>query len=67
MEPVVTDVTPNTTTRTIYGKDKRDIVYDSKIKLQFTGPDSEVLYFDGPEEGKKWSVLIQLHISESDV
>ena len=67
MEPVVTEISPDLTTRTIYGKDKRDIEFDSKIRLQFTGPGAETLYFDGPEAGKKWSVLVQLHISESDV
>ena len=40
--------------------------YDSKVKLQITGPDNEVLYFDGPPEGKKWAVRIDLFIKETD-
>ena len=48
------------------GSSDRTVNYDSKVKLQITGPDNEVLYFDGPPEGKKWAVRIDLFIKETD-
>lgn len=61
-----TERTPTNVTLVLYGTDDRTIEYDSKVKLQFTGPGSETLFNDGPADGKKWKVFIQLHIDESD-
>ncbi len=66
MEIVEKDLNPSQTTHTIYGDEERTIEFDSKVKIQFTGPGSETLFNDGPAEGKKWRVFIQLHINESD-
>ena len=60
------EVAPCTTTRRLYGQDEKAIVFDSKLKVQFLGPGAETLVNEGPAEGKKWIVLVQVHISESD-
>ena len=61
------DVTPSVVTRTVYGEDRRELVGDQKVKVQFTGDDSEVVCHEGPPAGKKWTVYTQVQIGESDV
>jgi len=48
------------------GNEDRTVNHDSKVKLQITGPDNEMLYFDGPPEGKKWAIRVDLFIKETD-
>ncbi len=61
------DILPSGITRTLYGEDTRDLVGDQKVKVQFTGPGSEIVCLEGPPAGKKWTVYTQVQISESDV
>ena len=51
----------------LYGQDTREIAGDQEVKVQFTGPGSEVILQEGPPAGKKWTVYTQVQIKESDV
>ncbi len=58
---------PIATTRRLYGQDQREIEGASKLKIQYLGPGAEVLVNnEGPPRGKKWTVLVQVHVSEED-
>lgn len=50
-----------------FGSAEKTLVYDSKLKLQITGPDAEVILFAGPPLGKKWKVVINVFVKETDV
>lgn len=47
--------------------DSQILVYDQKLKIQYTGEDAETIFFEGPAEGKQWEVRTSLRILESDV
>ena len=49
-----------------FGSAERTIAYDSKLKLQITGPDAEALLFEGPPVGKKWIMVLNLFVREID-
>lgn len=49
-----------------FGSAEKTLVHDSKLKLQLTGPDAEVLLFEGPPEGKKWAVVINVFVKETE-
>ena len=60
-------ITLSTVTRTLSGSDMRELTGDQGVKVQFTGPGSEVVYQEVPPAGKKWRIFTQIHIGESDV
>ncbi len=49
-----------------FGSAEKTITHDSKLKLQITGPDAEVLLFEGPPVGKKWVVVLNVFVRQSD-
>lgn len=67
IELLEASVTPASWTKTYYGSDTRELIGDKEIKIQFTGPQSEVVLQEGPPAGKKWRVFTQIHVSESDI
>ncbi len=48
------------------GQAVRTISNPSQIRLQVTGPEEEVLHFQGPPVGKKWTVTLNVFIQETD-
>ena len=48
------------------GKSQRTLNYDSKLKIQTTGPGADTIFFEGPPEGKKWTVRINVFVKETD-
>ena len=50
-----------------FGSAEKTLNYDSKLKLQITGPDSDMILFEGPPEGKKWTAVLNVFIKEEDV
>ena len=49
-----------------FGSAEKTLVHNSKLKLQITGPDAEVMLFAGPPEGKKWVVAINVFVKETE-
>lgn len=47
-----------------YGGSEKTLIYDSKLKLQITGPGAETLLFEGPPTGKKWKIVINVYVKE---
>ena len=47
-----------------FGSTEKTLVYEDKLKLQIAGPSSEILLFEGPPEGKKWTVVINVFVKE---
>lgn len=47
-----------------YGGSEKTLIYDSKLKLQITGPGAETLLFEGPPAGKKWKIVINVYVKE---
>lgn len=50
-----------------FGSAEKTLEYDSKLKIQITGPDADVILFEGPASGKKWKAVINVFIKETDV
>lgn len=51
----------------LYAQDTRELTGDQAVKMQFTGPGSEVVLQQGPPAGKKWRVFVQVQVCEGDV
>ena len=49
-----------------FGSAEKTLIRNSKLKLQITGPDAEVMLFAGPPEGKKWVVAINVFVKETE-
>lgn len=50
-----------------FGSAEKTLNYDSKLKLQITGPEADMILFEGPPEGKKWKLILNVFIKETDV
>jgi hypothetical protein len=51
---------------TYEGADTRRIDPPSELKIQFTGPQADLLLQAGPAEGKAWDVTVRVFVREHD-
>jgi len=50
-----------------YGRDTVVVTHPGNIKIHTTGPGSLDVLNDGPANGKRWTVTVQVEIVETDV